>query len=81
MLNRVEEIKSAIEKQKALIAANDKQIEDAERRQSFRRRNAEALYRQLVSLETCLERAEAPLRKPTGPCVVETAPDGTEWRV
>lgn len=83
MLTNADKLKAEITAQKALIAENDKQIEEAERRQALRRRHGDSLFRALLRLEGELAREEAPLqieqRVPTGHCVKITAPDGVEW--
>ena len=81
MLSKVDELNADIATQKALIAENDKQIEDAEHRRSLRRRHGDSLFRRLLQLERFLERETATVQKPTGSCVTEVAPDGVHWNL
>lgn len=76
-----DEIKAEIATIEREIDATDKAIEDAERRQSLRRKHSDSLYRRLLKKKAELERETAPLQKPTGHCVIEKMPNGQEWRV
>ena len=81
MLTETERIKADIAAQKTLIAQNDRQIEDAERRQALRRQHGAKLYNRLLQLEAQLERQDAQLVKPVGPCVTEIDYRGRHWDV
>lgn len=76
-----DELRAEIASLEREIAATDKAIEEAERRQSLRRKHSDSLYGRLLKKKAELERADAPLRKPTGHCVKETMPNGQVWNV
>ena len=80
-MTELERIEADIRSLDAQIAANDKQIEEAERRQELRRRQGDDWYRRRLKCEAQLERETAPLVKPRGKCVVEVAPNGVAWEV
>jgi len=68
MLTEIDRLKIEIADLDKQIAANDKAIEDAERRQDGRRKQGDNLYLRRLRAQEALERAEAPLVKvqPTG---------------
>ena len=81
MKTLADELREELRSLDAAIAANDTQIEDAERRQDLRRRHGDSLYRRRLQIVAQLERGEAPLVKPRGKCVTEIMPNGLRWDV
>jgi len=81
MLTTSEALQADIERVTHELAGIDRDIEGRERRLADIRRHRERRYLHLVTLEEQKRRAEAPLVKPTGAAVRETAPDGTVWTV
>lgn len=69
-MTRAEQLKIEIARKRAEIANNDKAIEDREYRVSLCRQHGDRLYNRLILLEAQLEREEALLIKPEGPCAV-----------
>lgn len=70
------------------IAEIDTQILDAEEKLKVKRASVSALeafvdqkFARRMQLEGWLAREEATVRKPVGKCVIETMPNGDEWRV
>ena len=64
MLTTAERLRIEIADLDKQIAANDKAIEEAERRQDGRRKQGDNLYRRRLTAEAELERETAPMVKP-----------------
>ena len=81
MLTRADEIKRRLAIVNAAIKLEEKQLAEREARLQELRAFVDRLHARRVQFESELQREEAPRAQLTGPCVIEKAHDGVEWKV
>lgn len=80
MTTRTDEIRTCLDLLNGTIGAEERRLERVEPT-AFDVAHIAQLRERRTRLEAQLEREEAQLRKPTGPCVTLKAHDGVLWKV